>query len=255
MSSEKVIRIEDVSVQYQVPTESARTFKEFIIRILQNWKINSQEFLALDGLSLEADQGEFVGIIGANGAGKSTLLKLIAQVMSPTSGRVWVKGRVAPLLAMGAGFHPDLSGRENVYLNGTLLGFKRKDLERRFDRIVDFAGLWDFIDAPIRTYSSGMTMRLAFSVATDIKPDVLLVDEVLSVGDALFQEKSMERINHYQQQGTTTVMVSHSLETIKRSSNRVAWIDKGKIKFLGDPETTINQYIDYMNRQESDQLS
>ncbi len=244
MSESHVINLEDVSVLYHVPRENVRTFKEYIIRILQRGKIHHDEFLALDNVNLEIEKGEYYGIVGSNGAGKSTLLKLIAKVMRPTSGRVWVKGKVAPLLAMGAGFHPDLTGRENVFLNGTLLGYSRDDLKERFDRIVDFAGLHDFIDAPIRTYSSGMTMRLAFSVATDIKPDILLVDEVLSVGDAVFQEKSMDRIRRYQREGTTIVMVSHSMSTITDNCNRAAWLDKGQFMFLGDPDEAVKQYLE-----------
>jgi ABC-type polysaccharide/polyol phosphate transport system ATPase subunit len=254
MTRETVILLEDIKVKYQVPTESASTLKEFIIRGVQNRGIRSREFLALDGVSLEADRGEFLGIIGANGAGKSTLLKLIAQVMRPTSGRVFVKGRVAPLLAMGAGFHPDLTGRENVYLNGTLLGYKRGDLEERLESIVDFAELWEFIDAPIRTYSSGMTMRLAFSVATDLQPDILLVDEVLSVGDTIFQDKSIARINRYRELGTTTVMVSHGMKTIQTHSDRVAWIDHGQIRYLGDPETAVERYTSAMRAREAERV-
>jgi len=252
MNRERVIQLENVRVKYQVPTESARTLKEFIIRSVQNRGVHTQEFLALDGISLEADQGDFLGIIGANGAGKSTLLKLIAQVMRPTSGRVYVRGRVAPLLAMGAGFHPDLTGRENIFLNGTLLGYQRGDLEKRLEHIVDFAGLWEFIDAPIRTFSTGMNMRLAFSVATDLQPDILLVDEVLSVGDAIFQEKSLERINRYREGGMTTVMVSHGMDVIRNQCDRVAWIDHGQIRYVGDPGTAIERYTTAMHEREAE---
>lgn len=241
---EPVIRLEDVHVRYFVPHENVRTFKEYVIRILQRGRIHNDEFLALQGVNLTVEQGEFIGIIGPNGAGKSTMLKLIAQVMRPTQGRVWVRGRVAPLLAMGAGFHPDLTGRENIFLNGTLLGRSRSELEAHFDRIVAFAGLEDFIDAPIRTYSSGMTMRLAFSVATDIKPDILVVDEVLSVGDAAFQDKSMDRIREYQKNGTTTVMVSHSMKTIRDNCSRTAWLKKGKIQYLGDTDEAVDRYLE-----------
>ena len=251
MIPDPVIELEDVVVTYQVPTDQASTLKEFAIRLVQNWQVSTQEFSALDGVSLAVEQGEFLGVIGANGAGKSTLLKLIAQVMRPTSGRVLVRGRVAPLLAMGAGFHPDLTGRENVYLNGTLLGFTRADLEARFDRIVEFAGMWEFIDAPIRTYSSGMTMRLAFSVATEVRPDILLVDEVLSVGDAQFQEKSMARINRYVSSGMTTIMVSHAMPTVKSHCNRVIWIDQGEICFRGDPEEAVSRYTQAAVQQET----
>ncbi len=246
--NEPVIKLEDVHVRYYVPHENVRTFKEYVIRILQRGKIHHDEFLALQGVDLKVRKGEFFGIIGANGAGKSTMLKLMAQVMRPTEGRVWVKGQVAPLLAMGAGFHPDLTGRENVYLNGTLLGYTRRDLEERFDRIVEFAGLRDFIDAPIRTYSSGMTMRLAFSVATDVKPDILLVDEVLSVGDAAFQDKSMKRIRRYQKEGTTTVMVSHAMHTVRKNCNRTAWLDRGTFKFVGDTDQAVDRYLESANQ-------
>ena len=246
---EKVIKLEDVVVRYHVPREHVSTFKEYMIRVLQRGRIHHDEFSALKGIDLEIEKGEFFGIIGANGAGKSTLLKLVAKVMKPTCGRVWVKGRVAPLLAMGAGFHPDLTGRENVYLNGTLLGYKQEELEERFDRIVAFAGLTDFIDAPIRTYSSGMTMRLAFSVATDVQPDILLVDEVLSVGDASFQEKSMSRIRKYQQEGTTAVMVSHSMKSIRENCSRTAWLNQGKVKFLGDTDQAVDHYLKHSETQ------
>jgi ABC-2 type transport system ATP-binding protein/lipopolysaccharide transport system ATP-binding protein len=253
--TETVIRVENASVAYQVPKESTRTFKEYAIRLLEEGTFRDQAVIqALDDFSLQVQKGEFLGVIGANGAGKSTLLKLIAQVMRPTSGRVYVKGRVAPLLAMGAGFHPDLTGRENVYLNGTLLGYKRGDLEERFERIVDFAGLREFIDAPIRTYSSGMTMRLAFAVATDVQPDILLVDEVLSVGDAYFQEKSMKRIHAYQRRGTTTVMVSHDLGTVKRSCDQVIWLDDGRVQYEGDPEKAVEKYRTYMKKNGSGQI-
>lgn len=247
--AEAVIFLDDVHLQYHVPQDSARTFKEYAIRLLQRGRLESEAFLALEGVNLQARKGEFLGVIGANGAGKSSMLKLMAQVMRPTRGRVVVKGRVAPLLAMGAGFHPDLTGRENIYLNGTLLGFTRQELEERFDDIVNFSGLGEFIDAPIRTYSSGMTMRLAFAVATDIQPDILLVDEVLSVGDAYFQEKSMERITEYQALGTTTVMVTHNLEKVQRRCDRVVWLDGGRIQFVGDPERAVSQYREYMKKK------
>ena len=166
LMSDPVILAEDIVVRYHVPQENVRSIKEYLIRILQRGRIHHDEFAALKEINLTVNKGEFFGIIGANGAGKSTLLKLLAMVMYPTSGRIWVKGQIAPLLAMGAGFHPDLTGRENIFLNGTLLGYKRNELQRRFEQIVDFSGIRDFIDSPIRTYSSGMSMRLAFSVAT-----------------------------------------------------------------------------------------
>lgn len=246
-----VIRLQDIELQYHVPKESPRTFKEYIIRLMQRGTLDRESFRALKNVSITVGKGEFLGVIGANGAGKSSMLKLIAQVMRPTSGRVVVRGRVAPLLAMGAGFHPDLTGRENIYLNGTLLGHTREELENRFQDIVHFSGLSEFIDAPIRTYSSGMTMRLAFSVATELQPDILLVDEILSVGDAYFQEKSMERIQAYQKTGTTTVMVSHDLDAVAQRCDRVAWLDNGEFRYIGDPETAVGQYRKYMKEHGS----
>jgi ABC-type polysaccharide/polyol phosphate transport system ATPase subunit len=183
-----VIRANGVSVQYRVPQERIGSFKEYMIRYIQR-QIKHNSFLALDNVSLNVNQGEVFGIVGENGAGKSTFLKLIAKVLRPTRGRIWVKGRVAPLLEVGAGFHPELTGRENVYLNGAMLGFTQKEMDGRFQQIVDFAELWDFIDAPLRTYSSGMWARLGFAVATDVDPDILIVDEILSVGDENFQRK------------------------------------------------------------------
>jgi len=246
-----VIQAEDVFVRYHVPQENVRSFKEYLVRIMQRGKLHHDEFLALKGINLTVNQGEFFGIIGANGAGKSTFLKLLAKVMYPTEGRIWVKGQIAPLLAMGAGFHPDLTGRENIFLNGTLLGYKKEELQKRFENIVDFAGIRNFIDSPIRTYSSGMSMRLAFSVATDKKPDILLVDEVMSVGDFSFQEKSLARIHGYQDTGTTTVMVSHSMSRVRENCDRAAWLDKGEIKFLGAADQAVDLYLEHSKIQES----
>jgi ABC-type polysaccharide/polyol phosphate transport system ATPase subunit len=169
------VQLENVSVRYWVPHERIDTFKEYVIRVLQR-RVNHSELWALTDINLEVRRGEAFGIVGPNGAGKSTLLKLIAGVLHPTSGRVWVRGQVAPLLDIGGGFHPELTGRENVYLNATLLGHARRDISARFEQIVDFAELWDFIDAPLRTYSTGMAARLGFAVAVAWEPDVLLVD-------------------------------------------------------------------------------
>jgi lipopolysaccharide transport system ATP-binding protein len=239
---EPVVVLEDVTVRYRVPRERIRTFKEFAIRRLQG-RLQFQDLLALDHVSLEVRQGEVFGLIGPNGAGKTTLLRLVARVMRPTSGRVWVKGRVAPLLAMGAGFHPELTGRENVFLNGTLLGYTRRQIEEHFEWIVDFAEMWDFIDAPLRTYSSGMMARLGFAVATAIMPDILIVDEVLSVGDIAFQEKSSTRIREFREAGATILLVSHSMEAIAKMCDRVAWLDHGRVIGVGNVNKWINEYV------------
>ena len=182
------------------PQERIGTFKEYMIRWLQG-KVQHSTFWALRDLDLTIQRGEVFGLIGQNGAGKSTLLKIIARVLRPSRGRVWVRGRVAPLLEVGAGFHPELTGRENIYLNGAMLGFSRAEMDAKFKDIVDFAELWDFIDAPLRTYSSGMWARLGFAVATDVDPDILIVDEILSVGDEAFQRKSAERIDTFRERG------------------------------------------------------
>jgi ABC-2 type transport system ATP-binding protein/lipopolysaccharide transport system ATP-binding protein len=244
-SSETVIGVEHASVRYFVPREHVSTFKEYAIRKIQR-RIQNDEFWALKDVSFEIKRGEVFGLIGANGAGKSTLLKLVARVLKPTEGRVWVRGRVAPLLAMGAGFHMELSGRENVFLNGTLLGYSHKQIQERFPAIVEFAELQSFIDAPIRTYSSGMIARLAFSVATDQMPDVLIVDEALAVGDAAFREKSLERIREFQRNGATILYVTHSMGEAEKTCTRAAWLDHGCLRFVGEAQEAVDLYL---NRQ------
>lgn len=241
-SSDSVIGVERASVRYFVPREHVSTFKEYAIRKIQR-RIQNDEFWALKDVSFEIKRGEVFGLIGANGAGKSTLLKLVARVLKPTEGRVWVRGRVAPLLAMGAGFHMELSGRENVFLNGTLLGYSHKRIQERFSAIVEFAELQSFIDAPIRTYSSGMIARLAFSVATDQMPDILIVDEALAVGDAAFREKSLERIREFQRNGATTLYVTHSMEEAEKNCTRAAWLDHGCLRFVGGAKEAVDLYL------------
>jgi ABC-type polysaccharide/polyol phosphate transport system ATPase subunit/SAM-dependent methyltransferase len=236
-----VVRLTDVSVEYRAPRERIRSFKEYAIRSLQG-RIEHEEFKALREVSLEIREGEVFGIIGHNGAGKSTLLKVVSRVMRPTRGRVWVKGRIAPLLELGAGFHPELSGRENVFLNGTLLGYTRAEMGSLFDGIVDFAELWDFIDAPLRTYSTGMAVRLGFAVATATRPDILIVDEVLAVGDEQFQEKCTARMNGFRTSGTTILLVTHDSGLVLKICDRAAWIDHGQVRAVGDPQTIVDQY-------------
>jgi len=184
---------------------------------------------------MEMRQGEIFGIIGLNGAGKSTLLKVISRVLKPTLGRVWVRGRVAPLLELGAGFHPELTGRENVFLNGLLLGYAQAEITSHFEEILDFADLSGFIDAPLRTYSTGMVARLGFSVATMKQPDILIVDEVLSVGDEQFQRKCHNRLTQFQENGTTILLVSHSTDLIAKLCNRAAWLEHGHLRMVGKP--------------------
>jgi ABC-type polysaccharide/polyol phosphate transport system ATPase subunit len=235
------VLLENVGVRYRVSPERIFTFKEYMIRRVQG-KVRIHDFWAVKNLTLTIERGEIFGIIGPNGAGKSTLLKVIARVLKPTTGRVIVRGRVAPLLEFGAAFHPDLTGRENIFLNGALLGFSHQEMVEKFEGIVDFAELWDFIDAPMRTYSSGMWARLGFAVATDVDPDILIIDEVLSVGDEAFQRKSFARIREFHQRGATILLVSHTMDTIRAMCHRAVWLDHGIMKAMGEVEDVIDAY-------------
>src|SRR5262245_43335913 len=245
-TAEVVIRLENVSVEYRAPREQIRSFKEYAIRLLQG-RVQHEEFKALCDVSLDVRQGEVMGVIGHNGAGKSTLLKLVSRVMKPTGGRVWVKGRIAPLLELGAGFHPELSGRENIFLNGTLLGYTHAEVESLFNEIVDFAEMWDFIDAPLRTYSTGMTVRLGFAVATARKPDILIVDEVLSVGDEQFRQKCAARMDSFREYGTTILLVTHDSTQVTGRCDRAAWLDHGRLRAIGDSQIVVDQYQIFPN--------
>jgi len=237
----QVIGLENVAVRYRIPHERVATFKEHAIRWAQR-RLQTDDFWALREINLKVQRGEIVGVMGRNGAGKSTLLKVIGRVLRPTQGRVYVRGKVAPLLEFGAGFHPELTGRENIFLNGTLLGFTRKQMHEKFERIVAFAELEEFIDAPLRTYSSGMVARLGFAVATDVTPDILILDEVLSVGDAAFQKKSFERIQAFRASGATILFVSHHPDAIKTLCTRALWIDSGRVVADGTAEAVAEQY-------------
>jgi len=241
------IRLDDVTVVYRVPHERVSGLKEFAIQWLQR-RLRYEEFLALHNVTFQVQLGEVFGVIGRNGSGKSTMLKVMARVLTPTNGRIRTRGRIAPLLELGAGFHPELTGRENVFLNMALLGYHHRETEHLFQAIVDFSEISDFIDAPLRTYSTGMVARLGFAVATSVRPDILLVDEVLSVGDAPFQQKCLDRINSYRQQGTTIVIVSHSMITIQSNCQRVVWLSHGKVMALGDVNQVVEQYSQYSGK-------
>jgi ABC-type polysaccharide/polyol phosphate transport system ATPase subunit len=236
------IRFENVSVRYRLPREGVSGVKEYAIRLLQR-QILYDDFWALKGISFEVQRGEVFGVIGRNGAGKSTMLKVMARVLHPTEGRLVMAGRIAPLLELGGGFHPELTGRENIYLNMALLGYSRQQTNDLFDSIVDFAEIPDFIDAPLRTYSTGMGARLGFAVATCTQPDILLVDEVLSVGDVQFQQKCIDRMESFQQNGTTIVMVTHGMATVQTFCQRAMWLSHGKIMTIGDAADVVDQYI------------
>ncbi len=236
-----VVKFEDVSVRYRVPRERMSGIKEYAIRWLQR-RLSYEEFWALQDISFEVRGGEVFGVIGRNGAGKSTMLKVMARVLHPTRGRVVMYGHVAPLLELGAGFHYELTGRENVFLNSALLGHSQNETEAMLPEMIDFAEIADFIDAPIRTYSTGMIARLGFAVATSSRPDILLVDEVLSVGDQRFQEKCLDRMRGFRENGTTIIIVSHSMHTIHSFCDRAMWIEQGQIHAFGDVTEVVAQY-------------
>lgn len=239
-----VIRLEAVSVRYRVPHEPVTSFKEYAINRMRGRRITYHDFWALRDVSLEVHPGEVVGIVGRNGAGKSTLLKVVSRVLRPTRGRVRVTGRVAPLLELGAGFHPELTGRENVFLNGTLLGRSRKEIQARCEDIVGFAELSEFIDAPLRTYSSGMVTRLGFAVATAWEPEILILDEVLAAGDEAFQRKCRLRMKDFVGNGTTVLLVSHATATIRSMCQRAIWLDQGVVRAVGPAAAVTDAYQD-----------
>ena len=235
------ISLERISVRYRLPLERVPTFKEFAIRWFQR-RLQYRDLWALRSVSLNVAANEVLGVIGPNGAGKSTLLKVIARVLHPSEGRIVTRGSVAPILELGGGFHPELTGRENVYLFGSLLGRTRQEMDNGLKSIVDFSELAEFIDSPLRTYSSGMQARLAFAVATAEFADVILIDEVLAVGDLKFQEKCLERMAGYREQGAAIVFVSHDPGVIQRMCERTLWLSEGRLVQLGPSEQVIEQY-------------
>jgi len=236
-----VIILEKISVRYRAEEVRIRTFKEYAIQLLKR-NVRFKEFRALNNVDLQVNEGEIVGVIGRNGAGKSTLLKVIARVLIPTEGRVRLKGRVSPLLELGAGFHPELTGRENIFLNGTLLGHSRRELESRLPEIIEFAELDAFIDSSLRTYSSGMVARLGFSIATTWKPEILILDEILSVGDEAFRTKCKTRMAKYRDEGTSTLLVAHDMKTIGTLCSRAIWLDHGEVKATGPANEVVDLY-------------
>lgn len=236
-----IIRANDISMRYLMTYDRIQSIKEYIVQMLRG-KIKYEEFWALKNVSFEVDRGEVVGIIGHNGAGKSTLLKVISGILKPTGGELEVHGNVVPMLELGSGFDHDLTGRENIFLNGSILGYSEKYLKEKYEQIVEFSELGKFIDVPIRNYSSGMLMRLAFSIATVVQPEILIVDEILAVGDAAFQEKSKARMLELMSGGTTVLFVSHSLEQIREMCDRVIWLEHGQIKAIGATKEICDAY-------------
>jgi ABC-2 type transport system ATP-binding protein len=237
-----MIDVNNVTMEFVMPTERVSGLKEYLVLLLKR-KINYDKFLALNHVSFHVDKGEVVGIIGCNGAGKSTLLKVISGILKPTSGNVTVYGNVVPMLELGSGFDHDLSGRENIFLNGAILGYSENFLKSKYEEILEFSELGKFINMPLRNYSSGMMMRLAFSIATVVNPEILIVDEILAVGDAVFQAKSKARMLDLMGGGTTVLFVSHDIKQIYEMCDRVVWLEHGKVKRVGDAKVICDEYI------------
>ena len=239
--NEPAVSVSNVRLEFRLSRSNIGSIKEYAIKKVKR-QMKYESLWALDGVSFEVAKGEVFGIIGPNGAGKSTLMKIIARVLPPTEGRVIVRGSVAPMIELGAGFNADLTGYENVVMYGTLLGRTPDRMRKRAQEIAEWADLTDFIDVPLRSYSSGMLARLAFAVATDIEPDILVVDEVLSVGDAAFQIRSQERMEHLIERGASVVIVSHDLATVTELADRAMWLDHGKIVMSGSPSAVVDAY-------------
>ncbi len=239
--SEVPVEVSDVSFAYRLARNRAGTFKEFAIQMLRR-QVTIEKLWAVKNASFKVRRGEVFALIGPNGAGKTTLMKIVARVLPPSSGRVIVRGTLAPMISLGAGFNPELTGYENIVLYGTLLGRDPQDMRESADRIAEWAGLTEFMDVPVRSYSSGMLARLGFSIASDVDPDVLVVDEVLAVGDEAFQRKSFDRMATMMGSGTAVLLVTHQLDKVIDMADRVLWLDKGRVRMIGEPEEVVGLY-------------
>lgn len=239
-----MIKIENVSMKFNLEIEKDFSMKQAFVNLFtkKKKKKKNEDFWALKDVSFNIGKGEVVGLIGSNGAGKSTLLKVVSGVMKPTKGKVEVKGVISPMIELGAGFDGNLTARENIYLNGAILGYSKEFLDDKFDDIVEFSELKDFLDVPVKNFSSGMTAKLAFSIATIVNPEILIVDEILSVGDIKFQEKSKKKMMEMIKGGTTVLYVSHSLESIKDLCTKVVWLEHGKVVKMGDTNKICDAY-------------
>lgn len=239
-----MIKVNNVSMRFNLGIEKNFSLKQFFIDLFKSKKKEKKDFWALSDVSFEVKKGEVIGFVGSNGAGKSTLLKVIAGVMKPTKGNVEIYGNICPMIELGAGFDMDLTARENIYLNGAVLGYSKSFINQKFDEIVDFSELESFLDVPVKNFSSGMVARLAFSIATIIEPEILIVDEILSVGDLAFQKKSENKMKSMINGGTTVLFVSHSMEQIEKLCDRVIWLDHGKVKMAGPTKEICQKYYD-----------
>jgi len=241
-TQEAAIVVDDVSMIFNIASQQYNSLKEYFIALVRH-ELQFKEFRALNHVSFEVARGEAFGLVGTNGSGKSTMLKIIAGVLEASEGRCEVRGSIAPLIELGAGFDMELTAKENIYLNGALLGYRKEFIDANFDRIVDFAELWDFLDMPLKNYSSGMIARIAFAIATITEPDILIVDETLSVGDFLFQQKCENRIRELiESENVTVLLVSHDIGLVERMCNRVCWIEKGQQRMVGPTQEVCAAY-------------
>lgn len=241
MGNQEIITVDHVSMRFSLASEKIDSFKEYVIKSIKR-QLSYDEFWALKNVSFSINRGDALGLIGLNGSGKSTMLKVIAGVLKPTKGDVTVRGTVAPLIELGAGFDMDLTAAENVYLNGALLGYSRQEMEKHYNNIVEFSELYDFMNVPVKNFSSGMISRLGFAIATIGTPDILIVDEVLSVGDFHFQEKCQNRIKNMLDKGTTLLFVSHSISQVESLCNKIVWLEKGNVKMFGEAKKIAQIY-------------
>lgn len=245
MDNNLAVKVTDATVRFNMATERIDNLKEYFVKLVKR-ELMFKEFFALKGVSFEVKKGESWGIIGTNGSGKSTLLKMICGILKPYTGTVEINGSIAPLIELGAGFDPDLTARENIFLNGAVLGYDEAFMQEHYDSIVDFAELKDYMDMPIKNYSSGMAARLGFAIATMVKPDILICDEVLSVGDYAFQQKCSQRMNEMRDGGTTVLFVSHSIDSVKEICDHALWLNRGEVMAMGPSEEVAAKYMDFL---------
>ena len=241
INNENAVELRDIEMHFNMSKERLESLKEYFLKFMKR-ELRFEDFVALDKISFDIKKGDVFGIVGLNGCGKSTTLKIISGILKPTKGTVETQGVIAPLIELGAGFDMELTARENIYLNGSVLGYSKKFMDEKFDDIVEFSEMRDFLDVPMKNYSSGMVARIGFAIATVTTPDILIVDEILAVGDFLFQQKCEARINAMMQDDTTVIIVSHSIEQIERLCKHCVWLEKGKVKMIGEAQEVCNAY-------------
>lgn len=241
INNENAVELRDIEMHFNMSSEKLQSLKEYFLKFMKR-QLHFEDFVAVDKVSFDIKKGDVFGIVGLNGCGKSTTLKIISGILKPTKGSVETQGVIAPLIELGAGFDMELTARENIYLNGSVLGYSKKFMDEKFDDIVEFSEMRDFLDVPMKNYSSGMVARIGFAIATVTTPDILIVDEILAVGDFLFQQKCEERINKMMQDDTTVIIVSHSIEQIERLCKHCVWLEKGRVKMIGETAEVCNAY-------------